>query len=181
MLNKYDDIMEKLEGHFSDELLLGPTLDDADLNAIEAPIGHALPEDYREFLRKYAGIRTRYVTFPMWCDGEMTREGICQFYGASAVDVYNLFQDNLDSSIEIEYYPGINLVKTIPEDWDAMGWPKELLPIGYSDGLNCICLALFGHQPGAIFFWLSNPTRAQNLYLIANSFDEFMRLLERDE
>ena len=182
MNNKYASIIEKLQGRYSDDLLVGPMLDEAHLKAIEAQLGYSLPKDYREFLRDYAKIRFPSAEFTMVENGQPAEFSIFMFYGSTEestlADVYYEVQANLEFDENSEDYPGIYLVRDITVPLTELGWPKELLPIGSDQGGNQICLALFGLHPGAIFFWRSNPLLdQQNLYLIASSFDEFMHML----
>ncbi|RYF36106.1 MAG: SMI1/KNR4 family protein, partial [Cytophagaceae bacterium] len=62
-----------------------------------------------------------------------------------------------------------------------IGWPEELLGIGDDPGGNSICIAFKGLRPGAIFYWRENGWQGeQNLYLIADSFDDFVGLLRKE-
>ena len=185
MDNKYAPIVEKLRGRYSKDLLVGPPLDEEHLGRIEMQLGYCLPKDYREFLSDYGGIFFPSAEFPMLEDNQQGECSIFTFFGSAEkgtlADVYYEIQKNLEFEDEAEeFYPGIRQVRSTVEPIMGMNWPKELLPIGSDQGGNLICLALFGLRPGAMFFWRSNPfPDAQNLYLIADSFDEFMHLLYR--
>ena len=189
MSNKYSSIIEKLKGRYSDDLLIGPSVDEAHLNAVEARIGHLLPSDYRIFLSKYAGIRFECAEFPLLRDGRNAEASFFLFYGSgeneTLADLYHQSIENygfIESNDGSEYYPGLHLVRDTTDKITKVDWPKELLPIGCDEGGNQICLALFGLRPGAIFFWRNAPfPNKDNLYLIANSFDEFMHLLYRPD
>ena len=185
MNNKYAPIVEKLRGRYSKDLLVGPVVDEKHLDRIEMQLGYPLPKDYREFLSNYGGVFFPSAEFSMLEDNQQGECSIFTFFGSTAettlANVYYEVQKNLEfEDDDREYYPGIHLVRNVAEPIMGMNWPKELLPIGSDQGGNLICLALFGLRPGAIFFWRSNPfPDAQNLYLIADSFDEFMHLLYR--
>ena len=181
MANKYASIVEEQGGRYSDELLHESALSEAQLVEIESQIGYDLPKDYREFLRNYAGISLECAEFETIRDGNKDELSIWIFYGPALADTYEEVQRNLKDEMETEWYPGIDLVKEIPSS-EIMSWPQELLPIGCDMGGNLICLALFGLRSHAIFWWRSNPwPDKQNLYLIANSFDEFMHMLYKAE
>ena len=179
MANKYDSTVAQLRGQFFKEGLIVPPLHEEHLNRIEAQLGHHLPDDYREFLRDYAGVGFPSATFPMMEDGESRWASIFMFYGSSLADIYHQGRRNFDLEDGYKWYPGLRLVRNISVPVAVMEWPEELLRIGSDQGGNEICLALFGFRPGAVFWWRNAPfSDADNLYLVANSFDEFMHLIE---
>ncbi|RYG61865.1 SMI1/KNR4 family protein [bacterium] len=180
MAIKYAPIVEKLPANLS----YCQKLDDAHLDKIEAQIGHPLPPDYREFLYDYAGVQFEGdVTFNYERRrfGETyTEQGnIEQFENSTEkttlADFYFQVQKNFGGAsgeIGKDVYPGIHWVREVEGPVESITWPSELLPIGLS-GSCCLCLALYGKSPGAIFYcdW------GEDIYLVANSFDEFMQLL----
>ena len=183
--NKYAPLVAKLHGElFNDSLL---PLTEKHLSRIEAQLGQRLPDDYRKFLRDYAGVTFSAAHFPMLEDYGPTTASISMFYGsneeATLADLYHQGRENygiLENGYK--WYPGLRLVRDISRPVAEMEWPEELLPIGCDDGGNQICLALFGLRPGAIFWWRNAPFGdAENLYLIAETFDEFMHALFRGD
>ena len=184
MANKYQEIMEKLGANYSsaDPILLSDLVSDEILDEMEKRIGYRLPNDYREFLRDYSGYNC-FAAYPLFGDGCNQTEYLCNFEsGRGLAEAYHSIIETigLDPFPE-DYYPGLILVRP-PLNQEEIGWPAELLPIAIDGALNQICLALFGLRTGAVFYWRSNPhPDSQNLYLIADSFDEFMHLLRKDE
>lgn len=181
--NKYAAIVAELKGRYSDIEQVGLTLDEVHLSKIESQLGYRLPDDYRKFLRDYAGIIFNHAVYNINEDGYWTDETIFMFYGSTdeetLADNYHQGRQNYCLEDGYEWYPGLHLVRDISTPVALMEWPEELLPIGSDAGGNQICLSLFGLRPNAIFFWRNAPfSDAQNLYLIADSFDEFMHLLK---
>jgi hypothetical protein len=191
MPNKYEEIVRAIGGRYSDDAQFGPVLDEQHFQKIEAHLKTSLPSDYREFLRDYGGIYFDYVFFPYHKDGVVIEENLAGFNGSTEdetiADNYYQFIENFEinsqsSPEDFEWYPGIHLVRDAPRPVRVMKWPEELLPIAYDYVLNPICIALFGLRPGSIFYFIGNPTKGdENLYLIANSFDDFISLLRKDE
>ncbi len=184
MANRYAPIVTKLQGYYPNLSRVGPTLDDRHIKRIETQLGYRLADDYREFLRDYGGIIfDNDLLFSMNQDGCLTEGSIFMFYGSTDQETLadNYLQGRRYFCLEDGYkwYPGLQLVRDISTPVDEMEWPEELLPIGSDAGGNEICLALFGLRPRAIFWWRNSPfPDAQNLYLIADSFDEFMQILK---
>lgn len=182
MANKYDDIMVQFEGTMRLPL---PT--EAQLNDIEARLGYALPADYKEFLRGYGGeyLLYRGVVYPVTFENYVDFETIFLFFDASSqTDIAEGYSSALGSDTEVSGYLGMSVVngKTYDLNQVEYGWPPELMSIACDKGGNQICLALFGLRPGAIFFWVNAPSAGdQNVYLVADSFDDFMHLLRKAE
>jgi hypothetical protein len=67
------------------------------------------------------------------------------------------------------------------DDVDAGVMPPDMLPIGCDGGGNQMCICISGTNPDKVYFWYhdeaGSPFDYSCLYLIADSFDEFMRLL----
>lgn len=186
MANKYQDIVEKLGGRRSSkstESYVQPLREH--FAQIEHKLGFSLPADYREFLRNYSGYGFPNVIYPVVKEGKPQRETVFLFnkatlHGRTLADSYHSACENFDS-VPAELYPGLRLVRNVGQEEKEIKWPRELLPIACDMGGNQICLALFGLRPGAIFFWVNAPGDGDNVYLVADSFDEFMHLLRKDE
>ncbi len=183
-MNKYAERVRQLKGKahsavYEDELL---QLTEANLQHVERELGHPLPADYREFVRDYGGVDFLHgVTFPVnhFCEGSLEL-----FYGVApddlAVGLVDSYYQRRDSFVRwpIELVPGAKLVRNMNESTREIAWPTELLPIGMDAGNNQICLSLAGLRTGAVFLWLNAPSYGdQNVYLVADSFDEFMQSL----
>jgi hypothetical protein len=78
---------------------------------------------------------------------------------------------------------------TLNENWNDLtkleSMPKEIYPIGQDGGGNQVCICLEGENYGKIYFydheWWNEDNEGnitwENLYLIANSFTEFLEKL----
>ena len=67
---------------------------------------------------------------------------------------------------------------------DQVRMPEELVPIAHDPGGNQICIAVAGPKTGAVYFWDHEEEADDdetpgydNVYLIANSFNEFLNSL----
>lgn len=190
MPNKYAQIIEKLGGKRSRKSSVYRVDKDC-LDKIEKKLDYNLPSDYREFLYDFGGFLFNGAYFPIYIDDRWEDQTVFTFYGTtggitiaedywSQLQLYEPLYDE-DMPDDFEWYPGIHLVRDTSSPVRNLFWPPELLRIGCDAGGNQICLALFGLRSGAIFWWRMHPfDDQQNLYLIANSFDEFMHLLKRD-
>lgn len=182
MPNKYDTIMKRICADFFKRHLPLESATEEQLKEVEALIGHSLPTDYREFLRDYGGYIIN-ADYPVQAEGQIRYECVSNFYRAAPqpsaiVDGYRTCLEVYEPDPWIvDLYPGLSLVRSM-EGIEELGWPEELFPIADSGGGSQICLALFGLRPGAIFFWRNSPHFGENLYLVADSFDEFMHLLQ---
>jgi len=183
MKNKYRDIMERLDVRFHEDYPV--PVSDEQLDAEEAQLGHQLPADYREFLRDYSGCSVN-ACFMVDEEGRETQEKIWIFSGSGigesglAASYYRTLK-NCSSTDAVELWSGLQLVRPM-EGVEEVAWLPELLIIGTDHGNHPICLALFGLRPGAVFYWRMIPhDNSDNFYVVANSFDEFMHLLRKDE
>lgn len=154
---------------------------DVELRALEEKLQVELPNDYREFLATYgASMFTEYVDFQPVQDlphpiSSTGKGHISSFYGA-AVDPYQ------------------PLIKAINTFRGRM--PDTMIPIGDDSG-NKICLAVRGKKRGKLYYWdRSNEppdeeeyledygeprpvdVMYQNVYQIAESFEDFVLRLE---
>jgi hypothetical protein len=168
MLNKYQQIVERV-GRYSPSSLNRATLSEVRLNDYEAWLGYSLPADYREFLRDYGGITARAI-YPLK-DERRNRESIFVFF-----DMHNPEQmERHGDPFELECVPTMRRVLAIEEDVEEVNYPpRELLMIGIDQGGNQIYLALAGLHPGKVFFWQN----CEDIYFVADSFDEFMQSLQ---
>lgn len=144
---------------------------DADLKNYEEKIGIEFPQDYKEFLKEYSGQSfEREPRFPYLEDYPGGKHGIFSiFYGIMPGDSYDLIE-------AVNTYKGrIN---------------NDLLPIGEDPGGNIICLAVKGENSGKVYFWdheeekvVPNDSKTDdtNLYLVSNSFADFIQSLQLPE
>ncbi|RYX83801.1 hypothetical protein EON83_12680 [bacterium] len=186
MLDKYKELLNglKRETHDSSGSPTLPPLSDEELVEMENRLGYILPEDYRNFLRylrTHGYFHLASVSYP-FVQEQANVEGRIFVFDDNPVNNYFLFIENLS----VDPFPasslrGLRLVRNM-EGIEYVGWPEELLPIACDMGNNMICLALSGFHPHAVFWFNSNPNDDNsNIYLVANSFDEFMHLLQKGE
>jgi len=162
-MNKYDEKMRSLRAYFvpDGEPRL---LSEKDLLRVEDEIGFNLPDDYREFLSKYGGFAadgSAVFSFREPYPGGK-RDMAEVFYGVLGKDGYDLLHN-------YGAYKGRILIEALPIALDAFG--------------NQICLILTGKYRGKIHFWDHEEELLDksNLYLIADSFDEFITSLVFEE
>ena len=168
-MNKYQTKMESLGYYFVEKGVCKST-DDEQFQKVEAQIGATLPADYASFLVEYGGSgfdgEAGHVVFPILEDcpaGEKGRLNV--FFGIIPGDGYDIIDNYLA-------YKG--------------RMPFNLLPIANTEG-DAICLAIYGEDEGKVYFWDHEeedvvdegiePSR-DNLYLVANSFEEFIYSLK---
>jgi hypothetical protein len=129
----------------------------------EHQINAKLPQAYVEFLLQYNGGRPKQDAYHMI---EPTHETLGLFEGVEWF--YTLAEDEI-----------YNLQEIYKLYLDRL--PKELIPIASDGFANQICLAVRGDNYGKVYFWDHDweaeegeePTYS-NVYLIANSFAEFI-------
>ena len=138
----------------------GP-LDELILSRHEDSWGFRLPDDYRRFLLQFNGGRPhpRYFEFK---DHE----------GGSSVHSFLGFNEDYNR----------NLVKKLQMFKDRL--PARFFPVAYDDGGNQICLSISGNDRGKVYFWDhelqadqtvgESPENADNIMLVADSFEEFL-------
>lgn len=164
-----------------------------ELHTIETALGVALPDDYRDFVHTYGASRfgesvyfrfmqpepiyavkglagkpaPRYEVRPFW-----------EFYGGEDAPRYSFAE-------------AIALYK------DRM--PDTIIPIGDDGFGHLICLGIKGEERGKVYYWdyenewdeedylerygepMPPEVKFQNVYLIAESFEDFILRLEKEE
>jgi hypothetical protein len=143
------------------KLLVG----DERITRFESAAHLRLPGEYRDFLKRYGNTAfEEFIEYPFidkecpWANNGYG--GMSVFYGLDA-GPYDL---------EKQF---ANHVGRIPSD---------MLPIAVDGGGNLICLAFTGPDWGSVFFWDrdAEPEPGEqdlrtNVYLIARSFDDFLK------
>jgi hypothetical protein len=163
-MNRYETCVTQLKGKPFLEGQDTSSIPDEILDAFEQTLGYSLPQDYREFLRDYGCFGFfEGATFPLRDPlFGMQRASLEVFYGFPSTHSYHLW-DAYQST----------------QGWEAV--PAEVLPIAEDAGANQVCICLAGKYIGKVFFWprecSENPNDYSNLYLIADSFDEFLHLI----
>lgn len=125
-MNRYEAKVRELKG----EPLRGDWqhVSEADLKQLEATLGHALPEDYREFLRDFGGCLFHHEHLAPACrSGDLFARGEGVWVGPSD---FEWFDQVLDWATAI---------RDGTEDYR----PREVLTIATNGNIN-ICLAFRG-------------------------------------
>lgn len=134
--------------------------------AFEQRIGVPLPDDYRSFMLAHNGGKPSRKAF--------VYKDFSGPYTDSAVRYFFAFTSNQDKSIRGNYgiYVGGSRV------------PRDLVPIATDEGGNLVCIAVKGPNVGKIYFWDHEEEAEEgqqasydNLYLVADSFNEFLENL----
>lgn len=158
-MNKYRDKMRRLKGEpvYPPSRGIKSQLSEHELQQLEVQLGYILPADYREFLQDY-GFYLTLAVYPVKAAPGAPERTISMFYGSSEKSPEGLAA----------------MFRTMCLDED---WPSEFLPMGSDAGSNQIAIALTGENRGKVYFF---GNQSRDLYLVAESFDEFMNLLERN-
>ena len=140
-----------------------PKLRDEVLAELEQKLQVRLPQQYKEFLRKYNG-------------------------GKPVPNVFAIKGNPYDSRGMIQHFLGVSegnyrdILKQATVFRDRV--PSDLLPVARDPGGSLICLAVSGENYGKIYFWdredeveEGEEPDYRNVYFIANSFDELLENL----
>ena len=164
-MSKYQEKMNSLGYYLVKDNYEIPTQED--LEQLERQLNFRFPSDYKDFLSFY-GLSSfeEYVYFPFEENYPKDDVGLLNvFFGVNSNDVYDIIK-NYDN-----YQRRISL---------------DLLPIANDPGGNIICISV-KNNIGAVYYWdhedeivveKGEEIDNSNLYLIANSFDEFIKSLE---
>jgi len=145
-----------------------------DAKYLEETLKCYLPRDYLEMLLKYHLETTCLDSYPIiesrYEDGSAhDADGVTKFYSISRStnDDYSIYQN-------LEIYRNRT--------------PKEMLPIAEAPGSNLICLGIEGEYYGKVYYWDHNwesdddeSPAYDNIYLIANSFTDFINSLYKTD
>lgn len=170
-MNRYDQRVRELWGEFSHPLVDQPGihLSEDQLADVEQRLGATLPEDFREFLRDYGCYFFYTTVFPVRPNPDGVQGGSLEKFSGVLYKVVG--NDPYDIFDIVGWYEG--LCRNIVE------WPKEWLPIATGAGSDTVALAIKGEHKGAVYYFFNQWTpNYQNMYLVADSFDEFMGLLK---
>ena len=138
---------------------------DLEVSKIEKEIHNQLPKEYRDFFLK--------CRFPVEFDNMIQIRVDPSIPGAGGGwlpfgDFYSLKNDSNYNILEnVNCYSG-----RIPEN---------LLPIADSPGGNQLCIGVRGSEKGKVYYWDHDYESEDDIYFLANSFTEFIDLLEIDD
>ncbi|MFF2484307.1 SMI1/KNR4 family protein [Paenibacillus sp. NPDC058071] len=178
-----DKILNEIEKRLSDLSIStngDKSINEEDLGSIEQRYEISFPEVYKQFLLRYGNftfeqeIRFRTIEKTPWSQDD-NLESFSSFF------VLSDESNNLEKKIE-QYYDRI---------------PTSVLPIADDSAGNLICIGVRGNYQGKIYFWdhenewvakvmLKEEVQGitsiddywENLYLVADSFIDFIRSLE---
>jgi len=164
-MNPYDDLMDQLGFWPMRDVLIEPA--EKDFQAFESLIGSPLPADYRTFLAKYGVIGfPEPVTFSYSATAKNKA-------GRSLVSVFYGFDPKGQCSLQ-----------TVRGRYNARLRP-EYVPVAEDPGGNILVLQVRGPQTGRVGVYLHDrqgddlaEIGTENLALVADSFDLFMRGLK---
>ncbi|WP_146551798.1 SMI1/KNR4 family protein [Rummeliibacillus sp. SL167] len=136
-----------------------------ELIAFSKKIGYELPNDYSEFLRQHNGGYVKNSISSYYKNGEQ-RFIFTSMFGLGADD---------DLISQFETYK--NRI------------PNTCIPIGRDAGGNLVCLNLSEDRYGYVYFWdheeefnyEEGKITINNLHFIAETFNEFLNSIERDD
>lgn len=132
----------------------------------ERQTGRRIPEVYRRFLLKAnGGVPERKVFTFHRKNGRPDEGAVWRFIGL-----------NDGTEQDLRYFTRIFV--------DGGRIPRDMFPIGNGGGGNLILIGSSGARAGRIFYWDHNweaeegdPPNEDNVYLVANSFAEFLSSL----
>jgi hypothetical protein len=175
-MNKYKERMTDLLYYQVEAGKYKPTTQE-DITKIEEEIKYILPSEYADFLLHYGGYSSEVV--------------------CSTLEPYPKINGQLGYKFPISIFfsaqPESKLCNLINFYHSSRGRvASNLLPIARNQSIDFVCLCTSGENEGKIYFWdrdneedvdedMGEEPGYSNVYLLANSFDEFINSLEIDE
>ena len=140
-------------------------LSEDDLQEAERQLGTRLPEDYREFVRDFGVFGVPTVIFPVRSNPDDIDVGSPESFKGIVRETRRIVWDIVS-----------NYKSNCESYGDDPTWSTNWLVIADAGG-GSVVLSIKGEDKGAVYYYL-NATGNYTAYLIADSFDEFMQLLE---
>jgi cell wall assembly regulator SMI1 len=137
-------------------------LTEGKIATFETWLGCRLPDDYRIFLLKQNGGFSNLTSFEYMEHGEKEIGGISRFYSI------------------VENEP-LNSIQKYRIFFTEDGLSETLLPIAHDHVGNFIFLTIHGAERGKVYYMLHELPDTENLFLVANTFSEFIGKLFRSE
>jgi cell wall assembly regulator SMI1 len=137
----------------------------ADIQEIERQVNLTFPHEYKVHLTKHNGGRCQPNVFSFAEKGQITESCIDWFLA-----IYDGEYDNLNNYM-------------VTYKFDDKRLPNHIIPIAHDPGGNLVCISCGSDDYGKVYFWdhenevdytVSGDDDYSNLYLIANSFNEFI-------
>lgn len=164
-MNSYEPRMRELKG-----MLLGykqgekpVRVSEEEIANAERQLGASLPADYREFVRDFGMFYFLIVTFPLPANSEGWESG--------SVGSFNgIFSDPNKMSFDL-----LTVYNSMFGGIDA--WPENFIPIAVGNGTSSVAMSFKGEDKGCVYDFVEFTY----FFLVAESFDEFMQLLENHD
>lgn len=157
--------------HIADPLPAGPTTD-AQVSALEAYIGHKLPEDYRRFLLEYNGGRPEPDAFLLNTGNGDEEDIVMCFFPMRDLKLGHVNVENFEELRTWPLHCGWDDLQSDLENLYAeAGIEEPLLPTGTDGSSNYFCIVLAGTRRGAVVF-LDHETG--ETHPLADNFDAFL-------
>ena len=147
----------------------GKDLTMEDITNLEKTLKLTFPDDYRSFLLKNNGGEPDRTLYKFNENGRES-EDIIHFFIGIVPD-----KDYSDLEYQANYFHSQDRI------------PKRLIPIACDPGGNLILMGVKGPQRNKVYFWDHETEYEEgqiagyrNVYLIANTFTEFLEMLEKN-
>lgn len=159
-----DNELKRVLNEIIDKKIIVPKKNRAynSIRTIELIYGVNLPSDYKDFLNECGAclIKDDRMYQPIEITPVTPKDGF---------DSVGVFYGIADGTYDV--------ISAIKIYMDILG--SNVMPIADADGGDLICMGLKGKYKGKIYFWyheeeVSNEDGTEYLYLIANSFKEFL-------
>ena len=141
----------------------------SELKKFEKSLKVSLPKDYRDFLKEYGNNTMTF--YRSVCYQPRKKSPLADKDGYDGFDLfYGLEKDGYDLNEMLKTYKG--------------RIPDSFIPIAEAPGGDQILLGIKkDSQYGKIYFWdhESRGTNEDDIYLIADSFNDFIKSFELDE
>jgi hypothetical protein len=148
-----------------------PLINIEEVLEVEKYIGLNFPKEYVDHILLYNGGQCDPNVFKFNEKGVLTESCIDWFLA-----IYEGEYDNLKNYIDTYKLEEKRL-------------PYQMIPIAHDPGGNLICISCIGQDVGFVYFWdhenevnykVSDDSNYSNLFLIAESFNEFISNLKED-
>jgi hypothetical protein len=142
-----------------------PSTSIEDIHKIENILGMQFPKSYLNHLLQENGGRVSPNIFSFIESGRLTESDVDWFLAINGFDYNDFFQE----------------IESLKLDEKRM--PTHIVPIAYDSGGNFVCISCGNNDYGKVYFWdlerevdysVSDDSDYSNLYMIADSFEEFL-------
>ena len=143
-----------------------PPITKSEITRVESKFNIKLPQEYVDFLLKYNGGYPEPNRFKYESNKEHYSDSLVNWFYSIYEGEYNNFEPNI-------------------LNWSLHGrrFPDGIIPIAGDPFGNIICIGIADGYMGKVYFWDheeesdTDIPHWDNVYLIANSFNQFLELL----